>query len=473
MKKALATLFAIFVVLVLETSCDMPMDEKGPSSDPEPVYTKEYILPDFAVVSGTQARGLMEMPEWGEPGRSAGVMQTLPALIGLKEVKRNNFDEVIADAESEGEIEVLGFTLSPDIKAWRENEDGFFLKYDLVAAGRRVGFVQYYYSFREKVFSYRQMLVATFMDPTSPQSFILALEYSDLPVRNHEQIGRFSFGQLDEKGATDRNAFVDRIGLNNDGTVSFTRSYLSGVSGKDIYASVLRPDMSFGTGDFTNEDITGAINSLGSSNNHNDCIDTVEGAQAAGLGFIYNVIPAFYANAEAIRNADGKHTPFEPYQSYEEYKAATLSAVSIKGHEPERSKAAKYDGLCVNPVAYKWTDSADNVEAASATIMNDLGLSQGAFLDISELNWEKSGFGSFYDIDLNNISADELRRELISQHLKQCGLENENFIENFTYAALDEAYGRSTYWPYGITTDDHEVFKRYFEENRTSTSIEF
>ena len=116
--------------------------------------------------------------------------------------------------------------------------------------------------------------------------------------------------------------------------------------------------------------------------------------------------------------------------------------------------------MAMNPVAYSWSDGT----AASATIPNELygsGCTQGVFLDIILENFEKTGFNDFYKIHAS--TDEELRKNLIREHLKACGLSNENFIENFTYAALDEEYGRATYWPYGITTENPESFKEHFE----------
>ena len=75
--------------------------------------------------------------------------------------------------------------------------------------------------------------------------------------------------------------------------------------------------------------------------------------------------------------------------------------------------------------------------------------------------WSRTGFDDFYHINTSN--SDELRREFINEHLKACGLDDKNFIENFTYAALDDAYGRSTYWPCLVTTDEPDGFKKHFD----------
>ena len=68
------------------------------------------------------------------------------------------------------------------------------------------------------------------------------------------------------------------------------------------------------------------------------------------------------------------------------------------------------------------------------------------------------------------ITDEELQKELIRRHLENCGLNSGNFIANFTYATLHKTYGRSTYWPYGITIEEHEVFKQAFEEAANGTT---
>ena len=456
--KKLSTLLAVsFLLIAIFTSC-----ESG--------IPKDYVMPVFTkAMSSSNSRGLMEMPTWDEnEWRSTGVMQSLPVMIGLEEVKKNNFGEVIEDAERQGVFKVLGFDLLADTKAWRENDDGFYVKYNILYDGNRIGFVQYYYNSAEKTFSYRQMVLCTLrfgqediQEHTADiQTSLLSLEYMDIPVRNLNQLGRFSFGQLDEDGAPERNAFADRISFNDDGTFKFVRTYISGTSNKKLFSSIFRPDMTYGTEDFNNDDITKAINELGNSNN-NGIIDKISEAEDATLGFIYSIIGEFYANANGIKNGDSGTLGFSSYASYKDFKAATLDDVDIRGgHEPIRKNSNSYDGMAMNPVAYSWSDGI----AASATILNELygsGSTQGVFLDITLENFEKTGFNDFYRI--NASTDEELRKELIREHLTACGLGNENFIANFTYAALDEEYGRATYWPYGITTENPESFKEHFE----------
>lgn len=448
MKKPFILLVS-FLLIVMFTSCS-------------PDIPKDYIMPVFTkAMSSSNSRGLMEMPTWDEnKWRSAGVMQALPAMIGLEEVKKNNFEEIMDDAKRQDVFEVLGFDLLADTKAWRENDDGFYVKYDILYDGNRIGFVQYYYNSTEKVFSYRQMILLTLQMGQEIQTALYALEYKDIPVRNLNQLGRFTFGHLDENRATERNAFADRISFNTDGTFKFVRSYISGTSDKKLFASIFRPDMTYGTEDFDNADIANAINGLRNSNN-NGIIDKISEAENATLGFIYSIIGEFYANANGIRNGDSETHGFSSYSSYEDFKSATLDDVKIRGgHEPIRKNSSSYDGMAMNPVAYSWSDGT----AASATIPSELygsGSTQGVFLDIILENFEKTGFNDFYKI---NASTDEdLRKNLIREHLKACGLSNENFIENFTYAALNEEYGRATYWPYGVTTENPESFKEHFK----------
>lgn len=320
MKKPFILLVS-FLLIVMSTSCT-------------PDIPKDYIMPVFTkAMSSSNSRGLMEMPTWDEnKWRSAGVMQALPAMIGLEEVKKNNFEEIMDDAKRQDVFEVLGFDLLADTKAWRENDDGFYVKYDILYDGNRIGFVQYYYNSTEKVFSYRQMILLTLQMGQEIQTALYALEYKDIPVRNLNQLGRFTFGQLDENGATERNAFADRISFNTDGTFKFVRSYISGTSDKKLFASIFRPDMTYGTEDFDNADIANAINGLGNSNN-NGIIDKISEAENATLGFIYSIIGEFYANANGIRNGDSGTHGFSSYSSYEDFKSATLDDVNY--HHPK------------------------------------------------------------------------------------------------------------------------------------------
>ena len=138
MKKPFILLVS-FLLIVMFTSCS-------------PDIPKDYIMPVFTkAMSSSNSRGLMEMPIWDEnEWRSTGVMQALPAMIGLEEVKKNNFEEIMDDAKRQDVFEVLGFDLLADTKAWRENADGFYIKYDILYDGNHIGFVQYYYNSTEK-----------------------------------------------------------------------------------------------------------------------------------------------------------------------------------------------------------------------------------------------------------------------------------------------------------------------------------
>ena len=435
---------------------------------------KDYTLPVFSEISKSSAlnqRGLIDMPTgevWdGEKWRSSGVMQALPVMIGYENVKKNNFNEIIEDANEKGSFNVLGFEVSPDTAVWAENRDGFTLVYDIYANGNNVGFIQYYYSFEEKVFSYRQMVMVTYIEPQTTS--LISLEYNDIPVRNHNQIGRFEFGQLDRDGATEQNAFADTIRFNGNGSVKFIRSYLSGTSSKDLFASVFRPDMTYGTDIIDSPIVAECISEKDS--NGNGLIDTREEASSVGVKFIYEVIREFYSNADNLMYADGNNKPHRPYRSYQEFKDASLEDVTFGEHEISRKEEPIFDGMSLDPVLYSW----ENSHTASATFTNPYndgpGSTQGVFLDVTKATWDKTGFGHFYENLPSKVETDEeLQKELIRRHLENCGLNNGNFIANFTYAALHKTYGRSTYWPYGITIEEHEVFKQAFEEAANGTT---
>ena len=448
-------LFFIAVMAIILSACQEPDISK---EDPTPPQPKEYILPVFTKsYENGKSRGLMEMPIWDEAGRSNGVMQALPAMIGYESIKKNNFDEV-KEEKGNQDIEILGFLLTPDTKAWVENDDGYLLKYDLVSNGRKVGFLQYYYSFEKKMFSYRQMVLVTLVDLQT--NILLSLEFNDIPVQNQNQLRRFTFGQLNADGSTEENAFADRIDINNkkDGTVELVRTYMSGVSNKENFVSIFRPDMTYGSGYFPNEHIINTVNRLDEKgNNKNGVIDTEDEAKAAGLGFVYNIITQFYENADEIRNADGGHTPFKPYKSYEDFRNASLEDTVIQLNR--RSK--EYDNMSINPVCYSWKNGMSRTAAATFSREEGQGFTQGTYLDVTAETWSRTGFDDFYHINTSN--SDELRREFINEHLKACGLDDKNFIENFTYAALDDAYGRSTYWPCLVTTDEPDGFKKHFD----------
>lgn len=483
MRKFFTTLFFLTILIAL-TSCDGEIKNNSNSSSSQNgggATDQEitYIVPFFATDKSEttlQSRGLTSMPVggvWGEDAwRSSAIMQYLPAVIGFEELRRDNFEEVKSEADAKGIIRLIGFEVEADTSVWKENRDGFYMKYNILSnddSETPVGMIQYYYNKNSNSFSYRQMVMLTYiMDiPDRPQNmstetFIISLEFNDIPVHSTNQTKGFKFGLLSGNGHIEKNAFVDYIHLKkSDGEyinpgVSFNRRFISGTSDKDYFRAFSHPDLELNTDDYIDQDIADLINKLTEDGKPNGVIDTVEESIAADLDFIFSIIPYFYKNADAIIKND--------YSSFEEFNDSSLLELidSIKtkivSDPSEGSSNAN-----ANPVIFSWSQEAS---ASVQTTNPEAGFATGSdFDDITAEKLKDTDFLKFYP-DLEDLSGQDLVDKLIELHLYACGITNDTYIKNYQYAnkVTYHGHGPLRRWPYEITTENHEEFKANFDE---------
>ena len=108
-----------------------------------------------------------------------------------------------------------------------------------------------------------------------------------------------------------------------------------------------------------------------------------------------------------------------------------------------------------NPVIFSWKDYKS---AAAQTTQSGM-----EFNEITAEIWPATDFGDFYkDIKPDGMSDDELVKALINAHLRACGIENGNYIENYSYA---ETYKHGMgIWPITVTTEDPDVFREKYKK---------
>ena len=414
---------------------------------------------------------------WGDdPWRSGAIMQSLPAMIGFEELKMNNFDSVKAEAEERGRFSLIGFDVEAMTDTWRENDDGWFMQYRIWYGKNPVGLIQYYYNKDSKRFSYRQLVAVAPVNIIHgveyiPTPFIIALEFQDIDVRNLNKVGQFSFGQLGPDGKIERDALVDWIWLGRFDSqsgqavkgVSFNRAWMSGTSDKDLFQSFIHADMVIGSDLFDHQDIYDQIAGLGDDGNH--VIDTRSEAEAMDVDFLFGVSKYMYANYQNLsRGYEGG------FSSYDDFMAASLeeidhTAKGLGSHEVEDGMRKLGNAVNTNPVIFSWSGG----KSAAAQTTGDGGYAEGPdFASVtSREKLEKTDFLEFYD-QLEGKEGNELVEALVDAHLRACGIEDEDYITNYTYACLevpkyDTIPEYIKRWPMEVTSMDPDRFRTDFE----------
>ena len=439
-----------------------------------PADKTTYVVPFFATdktAVQSEARGITHMPTggpWGEePMRSSSVMQSLPAMIGFESIAKVSFDEVKTEADEKGIIHLLGFDIRPETRKWKENDDGIYLRYTVIYEDTDVGIIEYYYNDSENVFSYRQMVMLTMMNPMdetkTAEASVLVIEYDDIPVGSINETGSFKFGQL-VSGEIEKNAFVDHLDIttidsqtgqyHTDGII-FKRSYMTGVSSSDCFYSFCHPDMTDATYPFDHEDIYKVIEAI-ENGNGNNLIDTADEAKAADTAFMMDIAAHVYSNAGSIKAAG-------PYESYDDFMDSSLKKLcgpvemQIENREHEY-QSGRQPHSSANPVIFSWKDYKS---AAAQTMESDM-----EFNDVTTETWAATDFGNFYkDIELDTMSNEELVKALINAHLRACGITDDNYIANYAYAEMNEAYKHGMgIWPITVTTEAPAAFKEKYDK---------
>lgn len=452
----------------------MPKNRKTVTGGQPSADKTTYVVPFFATdktAVQSETRGITHMPTggpWGdEPMRSASVMQSLPAMIGFESIAKDSFAEEKTEADEKGIIHLLGFDIRPETGEWKENDDGIYLRYTIIYENTDVGIIEYYYNDIENVFSYRQMVMLTMMNPMDEtriaEASILTIEYDDIPVATMNETGSFRFGQL-VSGEIEKNAFVDNLDItdidsqtgqyHSDG-IMFKRSYMTGVSSSDCFYSFCHPDLTEATYPFDHEDIYKVIETI-ENGNGNKLIDTADEAKASDSAFMMDIAAHVYSNAGSIETSG-------PYDSYDDFMNSSLKKLCgpvemqieiresgfTSGRQPHSS---------ANPVIFSWKDYKS---AAAQTIESDM-----EFNDVTTETWTATDFGDFYkDIKPDTMSNEELVKALINTHLRACGIIDNNYIANYTYAEMSEAYKHGMgIWPVTVTTEAPTAFKEKYDK---------
>lgn len=197
MKYKLFLLISILVILL--SSCEI----KNPNAE----NARDIVILNF----DEETRGMTYFPEnnpfmdtkYGkENGEnnlpygfwlSCSVMRSLPIFPGIKTVSETDF---ISSVKGKTPY-AYGFPL--EVKDAKLTKDGVYILYETKEEDRSFGQIEYYYSIKEKKFSYRE-IISPLLKDTACDSIII-FELLDVPVEKTKDGLSFKVGELYNNGS--------------------------------------------------------------------------------------------------------------------------------------------------------------------------------------------------------------------------------------------------------------------------------
>lgn len=128
---------------------------------------------------------------------NCNVMRSLPVLPGLKSVNANT--NAYINSIKGKSLKGYGFTLT--VRIAEETDDGVFISYDIADGfGHTSGTIEYYYSIKDKKFSYREIVMPLLGNTGGDQIFVF--EMLNVPVEKVGNSFSFKAGELYENGSS-------------------------------------------------------------------------------------------------------------------------------------------------------------------------------------------------------------------------------------------------------------------------------
>ena len=211
-RKVFSSLLLILAVILV--SCEIEKNGNNP----------EVVVIDFSQQSA-QERGMTKFPDnipfydtkYAEEkisGQAYGfwisgsVMRSLPILPGMKTMYIKDLESALKDKTMYG----YGFPLQ--VKDIQITSDGIFILYEVLEENRAIGQIEYYYSIKDKKFSYREIvspLLGEYADDT-----IFIFELFDVPVKKTFGGCSFKAGRLYNNGSKFNLYYFPLYHLSND-----------------------------------------------------------------------------------------------------------------------------------------------------------------------------------------------------------------------------------------------------------------
>lgn len=126
---------------------------------------------------------------------SGGVMRSLPVIPGVTSINT----DIKTYVKSIKNKKLYGFGFPLGVEDAYITEDGIYIRYSIEEDERKVGQIEYYYSIKEKKFSYRE-IVSPMLTPNAGDNVFL-FELFDVPVTKGSKGLSFKAGELYDNGS--------------------------------------------------------------------------------------------------------------------------------------------------------------------------------------------------------------------------------------------------------------------------------
>lgn len=204
--KVIKTIISLSLALFLITalvSCD---GDSSRSTDAD-VESKEIFIPDFGLSSSKgmthfpQKNPFMEMNVGNHPNiggadnarifLACNAMSSLPMLPSFEKYTEN--PKAFVEKYKKGNLKIYGFDAR--VKIGKVNEDGIYLFIIAYEEKKPICAFEYYYSWINKTFSYRE-IVAAFLNRQDPPNgdVVLLFEMYNVPVKEENGVISFTAG---------------------------------------------------------------------------------------------------------------------------------------------------------------------------------------------------------------------------------------------------------------------------------------
>lgn len=444
MKRLSIAVLSVLILCFASCNQDAMVDGGGTFPSIEPKTSIEVPVPEFGTSVDESSKGLVTMPLdhfGGDHEFACVVMTVLPTMTNLRSATISlDMNGRIKDGVSLY-FHIYGFDLRLNVENSRLNDDGVYLQYDIMYEGSSVGFVDYYYNYNTKRFTYRQSVLGTLELPMEQSNnIILNLEYTDIEIKNPLS-PEFEAGQLREDGYLSDNALIDRFNLGDsfyDGLRLlvykpwFTRSFVTTKQVRDrigdfITYSFIQPDTMIGTlqasgkkwKDIDYDGIEAVMSRYVDKDgvegtDFEYLIDTPEERKNADYRMIFDLLPFIYEKGESIVKHHNKDNG--GYESYESFTDDSFKE-SLKLEFLKAFNVGEYcEGVGTNPIIYNSKNGNGTFSYEFCFIKDTSAYNDSGFPEF---------YGEFKDDD------DKVMAFLISKHLESCGITNASYISNF------------------------------------------
>lgn len=484
----------VIAVLFCITACDDSSNVDSSQSDP--VETVTILVPAFDSLSEFAVdRGLTDMFNddtyfscFNDPGDpyaayknlylSYAVMTTTPITPSLKPISNVTLSLSVSLDYLKAKLmfDAYGFHIVVDDLSFDLNKKTIMIKYNVVEADEVVGIIDYAYNWKEKTFSYRECVMLTLFGPNVPAEAYtfgaIVLEMHDVKLETDVfgiPTGSYTTGDL-TNGSLEKNAFVDMIEFTaleyvdeklNEG-IKVSRDYLTISSKNGLIFSMVQPaagtrevfffdsipetnPVKNGLSEFyihpTLDQIEPSLGGHGWTRkdlNFNWSVDP----HSFDVDFMMNVFDVLYSNSDIFKNERAHDV-----SDYPELRTGD-SVKENRVYYGERFVAYDVDQKVGAGTQLLGNTSLETIESSSL-------YEQCNFND-----FDSQKYRSYPDGTTHSVIADGL----IEDHLRNCGIKNENYLENFKlaykYSIMYYTFeGDREFVTETVTTEDPSLFK--------------